>query len=72
MRSFSFLFEKTNKLALTICRAAHDDTADYISLDHEQNGFSNDINVMIFLLFSWSCFTKEGSCSFDLLAFFNH
>lgn len=38
-KSFSFLFEKTNKPALMICRAAHDDTADYISLDHEQNGF---------------------------------
>lgn len=62
MRSFSFLFEKTNKPALTICRAACDDTADYISLDHEQNGFKNDVNVMIFWLFPWSGFT-EGSYS---------
>lgn len=39
VRPFSFLFEKTNKPVLAICRVAHDDTADYIPLDPVQNGF---------------------------------
>lgn len=39
VRPSSFLFAKTNKPALTICRTAHDDTADYISLDLEHLAF---------------------------------
>lgn len=39
VRPSSFLFEKTNKPALTICGAVCDDPADYTSLDPEKNGF---------------------------------
>lgn len=35
--AFSFLFEKTNKPALMICRTVHNESDDYIPLEPEQN-----------------------------------
>lgn len=69
-RPFSFLFEKTNKPALTICRAAHDDTADYISLDPEKNGFSTAVNVIVFLLFWGAVLLKKTPILDFLVCFF--